>query len=189
MDRRSFLRRTAIGGGAVVAAGGGALGLRRSGALPEPRSALSVLDAPSFGLLALVAARIVPHADPLTIAHDADLALLFAPPEAREDLKLALGILQNSLAGLLTRGSPKLFSELAPEEQDAALDRWLDSRVPLLRGASSSLRKLCLGVHYGLLENARAIGYPGPPFDKPEPPPIEARAPLSPPFLPAKERK
>lgn len=178
--RRTFLRG-AVASGATAGLAAGFLGFRSSETLPAPRGPLHVLDATSFGVLAVVAGRVLPFAgtDPVTVAHGVDASLRYATPEAQDDLRLALGVLENGLSGLLTRGSATLFSELDPAAQDAALRRWGDSPLALLRGATDAIRKLCLGQHYARLENAVATGYPGPPLDKPEPPPIAARAPLA----------
>lgn len=185
MHRRAFLKRSLIVG---VAAGGGAtfLATRKNRELPAPTGELYVLDDVSFGVLAVFAARILPiaPADPVQIAHDVDASLRYAAPEAQEDLRLVIAVLENGLSGVFTRGSATLFSELDAEGRDLAIERWSHSPVAMLRGATHALRKLCLGVFYAPVENAKAIGYLGPHWDKPIPWPIEARKPLSPPYQP-----
>lgn len=173
-----------MGVGVAGSAAATYLGLQSSTELPVPRRALASLDPVSFGVLAVFAGRILPFegADPLEIAHGVDMSLRYATPEARSDMGLVLGLLENSLSGLLTRGQATLFSELSPEAQDEAIRRWGNSPVETLRAATNALRKLCLGVHYATLENARETGYAGPPLDKPEPSPMAARAPLSRPW-------
>ncbi|MCK6547669.1 hypothetical protein L6R52_17595 [Myxococcota bacterium] len=180
MDRRTFLRRTLVAG-AVASAGVAYLGLRSGTSLPAPRGPLFVLDAPSFGVLALFAERILafPGSDPLTVAHAIDANLRFVSPEAQADTRLILAVLENGLSGVLTRGSATLFSELTPEGRDAAIERWGTSSIAMLRGATNSLRKLCIGNHYAPLAASKELGYPGPQLAKPEPPPITARGPLS----------
>lgn len=173
-----------MGGGATVA-GAGYLGIQSGSALPAPTGPLHVLDAPSFGVLAVFAGRILPFegADPIWVAHRVDGSLQYATPEAQADLQLVLGVLENALSGLLTRGQATLFSELTAEGKDLAIQRWGHSSVAMLRGATNSLRKLCLGNFYAPLENAKGIGYPGPPFSKPEPAPVTARGRLSKPYV------
>jgi hypothetical protein len=170
----------------VAVAGGGTLGLRRGDPLPKPTGPLYVLDETSFGVLALVGARVVsaPDDDPISIAHRADASLRYVSEDAQADLRMVLKLLENGLAGILTRGSAACFSELSPEGKDRAIERWMSSPVPLLRGAANSLRQLCLGAHYSPLAYAQSTGYPGPFFEKPEAPPITADGPLSPPFVP-----
>lgn len=184
MRRRSFLKRSLVVG--IAASGGAAfLATRENRELPAPTGELFVLDEISFGVLALFAARILPigPADPVKIAHDIDASLRFTSPEAQADMRMVLGVLENALSGVFTRYSATLFSELDDEGRDFAIRRWGSSPVSMLRGATASLRKLCVGVFYAPLDHAMAIGYKGPPFEKPAPPPIEARKPLSPPYV------
>lgn len=187
MDRRRFLKRGLVGGALLALGGGGTLALRSGSASVSPTVPLHAVDARVFPVLVAVASRMV-HAqdeDPVALAHGVDLALAFQSPEAKKDLNMALALLENGLFGLLTRASPRTFTELSPDEQDRALSSWQTSRLVLLRGAFTALKRLCLGAHYASLDAARAIGYPGPFFEKPAPPPIVGDQPLSPPFVPA----
>lgn len=185
MLRRSFIKGGLLAGvGAIGAAG--YLGTRKNSELPSPTQPLYVLDEIAFGVLVHFARRIVPlePADPKWIAHTVDHGLQYATPEAQADLQLVLAVLENSLSGVFTRFNATLFSELDADAGYIAITRWGNSPVAMLAGATASLRKLCLGSFYGPIENAMAIGYPGPPFDKPEPEPISARKALSKPYQP-----
>ncbi len=185
MLRRSFLKASvATGIGAV--AGAAYLASLENRELASPTGPLYVLDEIAFGVLVHFAKHIVPlePADPKWIAHTVDQALRYATPEAQADLQLVLAVLENSLSGLFTRLNATLFSELDTDASNIAIARWENSPVPMLAGATASLRKLCLGAFYGRLDNAIAIGYLGPPFDKPEPPSISPRKPLSKPYAP-----
>ncbi len=186
MDRRRFLKRGLLGG-ALLVVGGGTLALRSTSSAVLPKGELLALDPKVFPVLVAVAARMVsaPEKDPVAVAQAVDLALAFQSPEARGDINRVLALLENGLFGLVTRASPRLFTELDPEQQDRALASWQTSRLTLLRGAFTALKRLCLGAHYASLENARSIGYPGPPFEKPAPAPIVADQPLSSPFVPS----
>lgn len=185
VDRRGFLKAGAIGGGVVVA-GGAAIALQSGELRFPPREPLHVLDATRFNVVAAIAARTAgtPDIDPIAVAHAADAALRYAPPEARDELGIVLAALENGLSGLLLRGSAQPFSALDGPGQDRALDRWLESRIELVRGAGQALRKLTLASYYAPLAVARTTGYPGPLFEKPDPGPIEARARLSEPYVP-----
>ena len=77
---------------------------------------------------------------------------------------------RNALAGLAFHGSTQVFTECSPNEQDAALYAWRDSRVGLLRGAYHSLRRLTLGAYYSSAERSSEVGYGGPLWAKPAPP-------------------
>lgn len=185
VNRRTFLTGTAVGGAAAAAAAT-YLGVQRATDLPRPTAPLDVLDDVSFGVLAVVAARVLAFdgADPVRVAHGVDQSLRHATPEAQAEFRLVLGVLENALSGLLTRGHATLFSALSPEAQDLALNRWGSGAIAPLRGAAQAMRKLCLGVHYAPLSAAAAVGYPGPSLKKPRPAPIESRQPLSPPWTP-----
>lgn len=190
VHRRTFLKRSLVVG---VAAGGGAtfLATRSNRELPRPTRELYVLDEVAFGVLACFAERILPiePADPRWIAHEIDRSLRFVSPEAQADTVLVLNVLENSLSGVFTRLSATLFSDLEPEGRDHAISRWGASPVGMLAGATNSLRKLCLGVFYGPLDNAKAIGYPGPRWEVPAPKALEARAPISKPYVPKPQRE
>lgn len=187
MDRRTFVKRSLLSGGALGVAGTGYLGIRGNHSLAEPLRELYVFDDVSFGVMTAFAETVLalPTADPRQIAHGIDESLRYATPEARNDVGLVIGVLENSLSGLLTRGSLTLFSELTPEGRAEAIRRWGESSVSLLRGASNSLRKLCMGVHYAKMENAKELGYLGPPLSKPDPGPMEPRKSLSKPWTPS----
>lgn len=186
MDRRRFLKRGLFGGALLALGGGGLVALRSTSSAVLPIASLDVVEPKVFPVLVAVAARMVdaPGRDPVVIAHAVDLALSFQPPEAQRDVNRVLALLENGLFGLFTRGSPRLFTELSESEQHRALSSWRTSRLTVLRGAFTALKRLCLGSHYASLENARAIGYPGPFFEKPAPSAIVADGPLSPPFVP-----
>jgi hypothetical protein len=191
MDRRSFIKRTALAGGAAGAVGAGYLGVRSNPTLATPLRPLHTLDEVAFGVLVAFAEPVLPLAgiDHRELAHGVDASLRFVAPEAQNDLNLALAVLENSLAGLVTRGGLRLFSELTVDGRAEAIHRWGDSPVAMLRGASNSLRKLLLGVHYAPLAHAEAIGYPGRPFVPPDPGPLEPRRPISKPWTPPPSTK
>lgn len=191
MNRRRFLKRGLFGGALLTLGGAGYLALRSGHDTGDdtvrPTAPLHAIDEKVFPVLVALAGRMV-HAekhDPLALAHAVDFTIAFQSPEAVSDLNMALGLLENGLFGLFTRGSPTPFTKLSPDAQDRALAGWRDSRLVLLRGAFTALKRLCLGAHYASLSSAREIGYPGPFFEKPAAPPIVADQALSPPFVPA----
>ena len=184
MQRRRFLKRGLLGGALLAAAGAGALALRPGDASVAPRRPLRSLDVGVFPVLVAVATRTTlgTGADPVELAHRVDEALLRAPPEVRADLGRVLVLLENALTGLLLRRSVTPFTRLSPEGQDAALCAWRDSPIALLTGAYHALRKLCIAAHYATPAAWAATGYQ-PMIVKADPPPIQARGPLSAPFV------
>jgi choline dehydrogenase-like flavoprotein len=177
-ETRSVKRRTFLAGagagGLVLGASGVFLGTRTSASRAKPRPALNVLDEPSFAVFVAIAERALMFdgADPVEIAHRVDEALRYARPEAQNEMRLTLLVLENALAGLLLRRSPRLFTESTLEDRARALELWGDSRVALIRGFTNSVRKLSVGSHYAELAGAKATGYPGPALDKPDAGPI-----------------
>ena len=186
ISRRGLFRRGLLGGALLTVGGGTHLALRRGrGDLSVP-SGLRSLSAATYPVMYSIAEAVLPEpAAAATVTLAVDDSLSYASPRARQDLNQALGLLENGLAGLFTRGSGAPFSLLALSERRAALLKW-QRWGGLLQGAAHALRRLALAAYYSSDEAARGIGYPGPLFEKPSAPPIEPRAPLSPPFqLPA----
>ncbi len=163
MKRRRFLK-VGLAGGALLAASGVGLSLWPSLVRHHPRRRTFVLDAAGFNVLAHAAARIVPaDGDPAEIAHRVDETLALGPPEAQDDFRKLLSLLESGLAGLLLDARPRPFTRLPPAQQDAALLAFRDSRLAVRRSGYHALRKLCLGGYYAADSTWAAIGYPGPP--------------------------
>jgi hypothetical protein len=162
VTRRGFLVRGLVGG-ALLGTAGLALWPTRGG--PRSRRALKVLDERRFTVLCAVAARTVtaPNADPVEIAHRVDETLSRATPEAQNDFRQLLLLVENALSGLLLDGRVRPFTRLGPEAQDAVLAAWRDSRLVLRRSGYHSLRKLTQAAYYSYPESWAACGYPGPP--------------------------
>lgn len=184
-----MIRRRFMGGGAAALGALGLpltyLGLQRNRALPEPAGQLYCVDEVSFGVLAVLASRIVPleGADPKALAHGVDQSLRYSAPEAQAEFSFVLKVLENGLSGILTRGRFTLFSELEAKAKDEAIRRWTESPIDQLRGAMDAIRKLCLGVYYGPPSRLLSVGYPGSLKGLMRtPPPITARGPLSKPW-------
>ena len=179
MQRRTILK-VGLLGGAVLTLGAAGLSWWPGDSSARPLRPLLSISASRFPVLVAVAARVCmgTTAQPLQVAHAVDVALTHTFPEARADLNLVLGLLENALPGLLLRGSPRPFTLLTEEGQDRALLAWRDSKVTELRGAFHALRKLCLASHYATPRSWPEVGYGGPLIFKPEPPPMTATGAL-----------
>ncbi len=181
--KAGFLSATALAVG-----GGGILALQRGSMTYAPLRPLHVLNPRTFNVVVAAAECILSatkNIDYIHLAHKVDEALMFASPSAQRDFPRVLALFDNALTAFLSRGDTRAFSTLPEDARAKALNEWRDSSFSLLRGGYHAMRRLILGTHYAELENAQAIGYPGPPFEKPEAPPIQPRLPLSPPFPPA----
>lgn len=164
MKRRVFLKRGLIGG-AVLAVGGTGLAAWPTSLKFKPTRATTVLDERRFAIFAAIAARVVTvsGADPVAIAHTVDDALARAAPEAQKDIRDALMLFDNALAGALLDFRFGPFTSLDPAGQDAVLASWRDSRLMVRRGAYKALKNLCVTSFYRKEHAWAAAGYPGPP--------------------------
>ncbi len=81
----------------------------------------------------------------------------------QKDMKLALNVFENAVAGLVLEGRITPFTQLDPEAQDQALARWRGSRLETARVIYRSVRDLVAGTYWGDPKCFAAVGYPGPP--------------------------
>ena len=185
MQRRQLIKRGLLGGVLLTLGGGAFLGTRKGDLVPPPGE-LGVLDAHAYSVLVALAAAVIPAGgDAKQAAFNVDNSLRNASKRNQRDMNEVLHLLDNALLGLPLRGSATVFTQLSVKDRQAAFQLWRDSKLALLRGAYHSLRRLSLAGHYAVLENAKSVGYPGPLFEKPDPGPITARGPLSPPWTPS----
>ncbi len=185
VSRRMFLK-TGLVGGVLLAAGAGALVVAPEGKVStDIPGDLAAVEPSNWRALVAMIEAVIPDGDydipSLALAFDQRLSHGY--PGIRKDMNLGLALLENPVAGGLTRGGFKRFSTMNVAERQQALYRWRDSRIGLLGLAYIGMRKLVLGSLYGDLDVAKEVGYPGPPWLKDDPGPIEARKPLSPPFV------
>jgi choline dehydrogenase-like flavoprotein len=129
-------------------------------------TALPVLSPPRRATLAAAAGRIVPHAfevpargEALVNAIAETIARLPAPKRA--DLEAALDLLGSRWAILATGIHPVPFSVLGAAEQDRLLDRWIRSRVAVMRSVVQAVRRLVLLTEYATPEAQTELGYHG----------------------------
>lgn len=164
MDRRTFLKRGAIGG-ALLALGAGGLLAWPGRMVAAPKRALKSIDGRAFQVLVAVAQRIVavPGADAVEIAHRVDETFVYASAEARHDLGALLGLLEAALPGAVLDFRLGPFTTLSPARQDVVLRTWRDSSIAVRRAGFEALRKVCLAAHYGDPATWASIGHPQPP--------------------------
>ncbi len=148
-SRRSVLK-TGLLGTALLALGGTGLALFPTKEVGAPTSPLLALSAKSFQVLVAVAARVVTAkgAKPVAIAHGVDRVLSYALPETQDGIGNLLGLFENALSGLVLDGRILPFTRLSPASQDAVLQSWRTSRIPLRRLGYQALRKLTLAAYY-----------------------------------------
>jgi hypothetical protein len=164
MNRRRFLK-TGLFGGLLLAVGGTGLALWPSERRARPRRALRALDERQFAIVATIAGRTVtaPGADHVAVAERVDELAALMVPESRAELKQLVMLFENGLAGMIFDMRPRPFTRLSPEEQDAALLAWRNSRFAVRRRGYQVLRRLTQAAHYGAPGGWAITGYPGPP--------------------------
>lgn len=169
LSRRSLLTRGLLGGGVLLLGGGGFLALRSSAVEPAPKDPLQVLDAGEYAVVMAVARRIIapapgmPTVEQVNVGPNVDAILGRADAGVRKELRQLLGLFENALPTLLFTGHPTPFSRLPPEQQDAVLRDWRDSRLVLRRTGYTALRTIVLAAYYASPLTWDAVGYPGPP--------------------------
>ena len=83
--------------------------------------------------------------------------------EAQKEVRQLVRLFENALAGLVLDGQWKTFTESTPEQQDARIRAWQQSRYRVRRTGYKALKKIVYSSYYGARETWAAIGYPGPP--------------------------
>lgn len=167
LSRRTILRY-GLGGALLLSAGGVGLSLQPT-RLRQPAGPLQVLDERTFSVLAAVADRItpggggLPPARELQVAEKVDALLARLHPADAGEMRQALLLLENALAGLVLDGRARPFTRLEPEEQDEVLRSWQHSRLHLRRTAWAAIHGLCAAAYYASPAIHPLLGYPGPP--------------------------
>ena len=129
------------------------------------------LSAVRRATLAAAAGRIVPHAfvvpergEALVTSIVAAIARLAAPK--RSDLETALDLLGSRWAILATGIHPVPFALLGAAEQDRLLDRWIRSRVAVMRSVVQAIRRMVLLAEYATAQAEAELGYQGAYFSR-----------------------
>jgi choline dehydrogenase-like flavoprotein len=114
-------------------------------------------------------------------------AIRAQPLGAQTEFEQLLDLLDKPVLGLSWLGPLRPFAQLAPAQREALLLRWAGSRLPPLRKAFQTLRKLCTFFYYGgSPADGRpnpawgALGYPGPALPPDSGPPVAATRPIRP---------
>lgn len=95
------------------------------------------------------------------------------PEDEQNEFKQLLNLLKSSLLGITWFGPMLSVTRLKPEQTEKLLQSWSQSKLPALRKAFITFKKIICFVYFGYSEsnqpnpNWEAIGYPGPLLDSP----------------------
>lgn len=107
------------------------------------------------------------------IGADAELARIIESElehDFRKQIQQMLNYFENSSFNLILHRKPKSFSQLEPQDREAYLTAWANSRIPLRRTGFQALKRLITFLNYSLPgtnghnSNREAFGYDGPPI-------------------------
>jgi len=173
-SRRGLLKKSVAGATLLALAGSVPLALRRTKLRELPtHGPLQFFTPAEYSIWAAVADRILAEEKPsggptpaqLDVAARADAFLAPLPDTDRKDLKQLLALFDNALFSALQGGPPRPFTAMSPEEQDAQLRRWQNSRLTLQRTGYQAMKRLCCALFFSAPETYASVGYPGPPYD------------------------
>ena len=74
------------------------------------------------------------------------------PAEGQKEVRQLVGLFENALAGLLLDGQWKTFTASTPEQQDARIRSWQQSRLEVRRTGYRALKKIVYSSYYGARE-------------------------------------
>jgi hypothetical protein len=167
--RRGFLKY-GLAGAALLAVGGGTwLGTRRTVPTPGLTGPFTVLTLEEASIFLELSDRLLPprpgFPSPLDVdlPHRIDALVALMDEDAQKEVRQLVGLFENALAGLLLDGQWKTFTASTPEQQDARIRSWQQSRYKVRRTGYKALKKIVYSSYYGARETWKAIGYPGPP--------------------------
>jgi hypothetical protein len=167
--RRGFLKY-GLAGAALLAVGGGTwLGTRRTVPTPGLTGPFTVLTLEEASIFLELSDRLLPPRPGFPSPLDVDLPrridalVALMNEESQKEVRQLVGLFENALAGLLLDGQLKTFTASTPEQQDARIRAWQQSRYKVRRTGYKALKKIVYSSYYGARETWKALGYPGPP--------------------------
>ncbi len=164
--RRSIIKRGLLGGAVLFLGGALGLAVRKSAKLPVPAEGLLVFNDREHAVMEAVALRMLVGAPGLLTARlglACDRLASKADVTAQVELRQLLQLFENALPNFLLGGRWAVFTKQAPEEQDATLREWRDSKLIVRRSGYNALRALAMGAYYSNTAVWPFVHYPGPP--------------------------
>ncbi|HTO94340.1 MAG TPA: hypothetical protein VMM80_08190 [Bacteroidota bacterium] len=164
--RRRFLRQTAFGAAALVAARAlpsGRATAQESAATPD---ALKFFSKDEYRVFSAAAGRLTGHpADAggarIDTALRADAFLITEDPEIQEQIHLLLTIFNSVFAAILLSFTFSRFTDMDSAAQDRYIEGWMTSTFAFRRTAFQALKRLSMSMYYTDDRAWDEIGYHG----------------------------
>jgi hypothetical protein len=99
----------------------------------------------------------------LGVAERVDEVLWACHPGVAHELSQGLRVLESAFTGFLFEGRTVPFTACSPEQQDAILDAWRRSGLPLRRTVYKAIRGLVVSAYWSSPGVYAYLEYPGPP--------------------------
>ena len=166
-NRRTILKY-GLAGSLLLSVGGVGLSLQKTKLVPSQQP-LQVLSETEFSILYAIANVLLPAMDSFPSAHaiqvaeGVDSTLAHSHVDVQTEIKQALLLIENALAGLILDQRTRPFTQLSKEEQNNTLLAWKNSSIQLRRKALKALNALCSGAYFASPETHALVGYSGPP--------------------------
>lgn len=110
----------------------------------------------------IVPAGYAPDGPRIDLAASVAARLAGGDSTLREQVAMLLTLFDHPLTALVFTGRPRRFTALGPDEQDASLRGWGQSRIALRRTVFQAFRRLILSTFYATPATHPAIGFRGP---------------------------
>jgi hypothetical protein len=169
VTRRSLLKKGLLGAALLTIGGTAAVALKKTRATVPLPVGLKVFSPAEYQVFAAIARRVVaagpghPSPDDVEVALKADRVLALGHPSVQKEFKQLLMLFENGLTGALTGTGLATFTSSRGKAQDARLNAWARSRIPLFRTGFQAMKRLSAACYYASAPAWAATGYPGPP--------------------------
>lgn len=166
-DRRFFIKKSLLGGGALAFARFLPIGCTRTPPAVKEYEDIEFFSSEETYLLSLIAERILPLGDDADHdLHDVILRLdrffIDAYPEDQKEFGRLLTVFNNPIFVFLFSGSFISFDRMSDDQKDAYLRGWMISAWSFRRTAFQALKRLLMSMYYTRDESWVEIGYGGP---------------------------
>ena len=164
--RRRFLRQTAFGAAALIAARFLPSGRAAAQEGSAPPAALKFFSQDEYSVFSAAAARCTGHpaasgGGGIDTALRADAFLSTEDPEIQDQIHLLLTIFNSVFAAILLSFTFSRFVDMDGAAQDRYIEGWMTSTFAFRRTAFQALKRLSMSMYYTDERSWDEIGYHG----------------------------